>query len=111
MFEVATRLFGLVGLTFMKLSAWLPAVALTFTTGSKQASGTNNRSIGFTGRSWGFMHLRVPSGTSIPSVAVSICACKVDVVGVMSARRAASMVRLRRVFIWSVLIVASKSGF
>ena len=29
----------LVGLTFTKLSAWLPVVALTFTTGSRQASG------------------------------------------------------------------------
>src|SRR5947207_10798194 len=47
-FEVATRLFGLVGLTFMKLSAWLPVVALTFTTASRQASGVNTRSTGFT---------------------------------------------------------------
>ena len=47
-FEKATRLFGLVGLTRMKLSDWLPTMTLTFTTGSKQVSGTNNRSIGFT---------------------------------------------------------------
>ena len=38
-FEKATRLFVLVGLTTTKLSAWLPAVALTFTTGATQASG------------------------------------------------------------------------
>ena len=42
LFEVATRLFVLVGLTFTKLSAWLPVVALTFTTGSRQASGANS---------------------------------------------------------------------
>ena len=57
-FEVATRLFGLVGLTFTKLSAWLPVVALTLTTGSRQVSGVNSRSVGFGARSWGFMHLR-----------------------------------------------------
>ena len=34
-FEVATRLFVLVGLTSTKLSAWLPVVALTFTTGAE----------------------------------------------------------------------------
>ena len=79
LFEVATRLFVLVGLTFTKLSAWLPVVALTLTTGSRQVSGVNNRSIGFGARSLGFMHLRVPSGTSIPSVAASTCACKMDV--------------------------------
>ena len=33
-FEKATRLFVLVGLTTTKLSDWLPAVALTFTTGA-----------------------------------------------------------------------------
>ena len=65
-FEVATRLFGLVGLTLMKLSAWLPVVALTLTTGSRQVSGTNSRSVGLGARSLGIMHLRVPSGTSMP---------------------------------------------
>src|SRR3954449_5758590 len=80
-FEVATRLFVLVGLTFTKLSAWLPAVALTLTTASRQVSGVN-RSIGFTARSLGFMHLRVPSGTLMPSVAASTCACRIDVAGV-----------------------------
>src|SRR5262245_40787009 len=98
LFEVATRLFGLVGLTLMKLSAWLPVVALTFTTASRQATGTNNRSFGFCGRSGGFMHLRVPSGTLIPWGVVWTCACEVDVVGMMNARRAASIIRLRRVF-------------
>ena len=38
-FEKATRLFVLVGLTSTKLSAWLPGVALTFTTGSRQPNG------------------------------------------------------------------------
>src|SRR6266571_6312841 len=56
-FEVATRLFVLVGLTFTKLSAWLPVVALTFTTGSRQANGAN-RWVGTGARSLGFMHLR-----------------------------------------------------
>ena len=70
MFEVATMLFGLVGFTFTKLSAWLPVVALTLTTVSRQANGVN-RSGGFGTRSLGFMHLRVPSGTLMPSVAAS----------------------------------------
>ena len=35
-------LFGLVGLTLMKLSAWLPVVALTLITGSRQASGVKS---------------------------------------------------------------------
>src|SRR5213078_5275987 len=65
-FEKATRLFVLVGLTSTKLSAWLPSVALTLTTGSRQVSGTNSRSVGFGARSVGIMHLRVPSGTSLP---------------------------------------------
>ena len=63
-FESATRLFVLVGLTTVKLSDWLPAAALVFTTGAVQASGTK-RSVDIGGRSIGFMHLRVPSGTSI----------------------------------------------
>ncbi len=70
-FEVATRLFGLVGLTLMKLSAWLPVVALTLTTGSRQLNGTNSRSVCFSARSLGIMHLRGPSGTFIPSVAAA----------------------------------------
>src|SRR5213075_1235926 len=53
LFEMATRLFGLGGLTFTKLSAWLPVVALTLTTGSRQVSGTNSRSVGFGARSVG----------------------------------------------------------
>src|SRR5678816_866045 len=63
-FERTTRLFVLVGLTTAKLSAWLPAAALVFTTGAVQASGSK-RSVGIGGRSIGLMHLRVPSGTSI----------------------------------------------
>src|SRR5712691_4804294 len=102
-FEVATRLFGLVGLTFTKLSAWLPAVALTLTTGSRQASGVNSKSVGFGARSVGFMHLRVPSGTSMPSVAAS--ACKMDAAGVSNAKTAASRVRRRRVFISVFLLM------
>src|SRR5262245_42520872 len=94
-FEVATRLFGLVGLTFMKLSAWLPVVALTFTTGSKQASGTISRSVVLSGRSLGIMHFRGPSSILTLSVAAVIWACKMDVVGVMSASRTASRVRLQ----------------
>src|SRR5437763_13143877 len=93
-FEVATRLFVLVGLTFTKLSAWLPVVALTLTTASRQVSGVN-RSVGTGARYLGFMHLRVPSGTSMPSVAASTCACKVDVVGASNAKTAASAVRRR----------------
>src|SRR5438132_10916823 len=85
LFDVATRLFGLVGLTFTKLSAWLPEVALTLTTASRQASGVNG-SIGFTTRSLGFMHLRGSSGTSMPSVAGSSCACKVNAVGERHAK-------------------------
>src|SRR5207245_8406124 len=109
-FEVTTMLFVLVGLTFTKLSAWLPGVALTLTTGSRQVSGVN-RSIGFSARSLGFMHLRGSSGTSMPSVAASTCACKVDVAGVRNAKTAASTVRWRRVFICVFFIDApSKSG-
>jgi hypothetical protein len=90
-FEVATRRFGLVGSTFRKLSAWLPVVALTFTTASKQAIGVNNRSLGFTGPSLGNMHFLVPSGTSIaPGVRASICG---DVAVVRKAKTAASTVR------------------
>src|SRR5947209_14955674 len=92
LFEVATMLFVLVGLTFTKLSAWLPAVALTFTTGSKQVNGTD-RSVGFGARSLGFMHLRVPSGTSMPPVGASTCACKMDVAGVSNAKTVASIVK------------------
>src|SRR6266567_9515348 len=92
-FEVATMLFVLVGLTFTKLSAWLPSVALTLTTASRQVSGVN-RSIGFGARSLGFMHLRVPSGTSMPSVAAaSTWACKMDVAGVRNDKTMARTVR------------------
>src|SRR5215213_5887601 len=94
-------LFVLVGLTFMKLSAWLPVVALTFTTGSAQTNGTN-RSVGLGARSGGFMHLRVPSGTSMPSVAARTCAFRTDVADVRSAKTVARMVRWRRVFIYVV---------
>src|SRR5580765_586251 len=103
LFEVATRLFGLVGLTFTKLSAWLPVVALTFVTGSTQAEGVS-KSNGFSARSGGFMHLRVPSGTLIPSVA-NTWACKVDVAGVRNAKTAASTVRWKRVFICVFLLM------
>jgi hypothetical protein len=96
----------------MKLSDSLPDLTLTFVTGAVQVNGTDGlkRLESSSARSWGFMHLRVPSGTSMaPLVRASICG---DVAGVINARIAASIVRLRRVFIWSVLIdVASKSGF
>src|SRR6266481_3191416 len=95
-FEVATMLFGLVGLTFTKLSAWLPVVALTLTTGSRQVSGVNSKSVGFGARSLGFMHLRGSSGTSIPLFAASTWACRIDVVGATNAKTAASKVRWRR---------------
>src|SRR5207244_3972449 len=96
-FEKATRLFVLVGLTTTKLSAWLPSVTLTFTTGSRQANGAN-RWVGTGARSWGFMHLRGSSGKLMPSVVASTCACMVDVVSARNAKTAASAVR-RRVFI------------
>jgi len=104
LFEVATRLFVLVGLTFTKLSAWLPAVALTLTTASRQVSGVN-RSTGFGARSLGFMHLRVPSGTSMPPVGASSCACKMGVAGVSNAKMVASIVKRRRVFIYVFLLM------
>src|SRR3954468_15760147 len=104
-FEVATRLFGFVGLTLMKLSAWLPVVALTFTTGSRQVSGTNSRSVGLSGRSLGIMHLRVPSGTSTPPVAMRTCACNMDVAGISKDKTAARTVRWRRVFICMFLVL------
>src|SRR5436190_18319103 len=109
-FEVATRLFVLVGLTFTKLSAWLPSVALTLTTASRQVSGVN-RSIGFTARSLGFIHLRGSSGTLMPSVAASTCACKVDMVGVRNAKTVASIVRRRRVFICVFLLMRRVDGW
>src|SRR5215210_4067054 len=57
-FEKATMLLVLVGLTTTKLSAWLPAVALTFTTGAVQTSGGKiSGNIG--ARGWGLMHLRM----------------------------------------------------
>src|SRR5438105_8935888 len=112
-FEKATRLFVLVGLTTTKLSAWLPAAALTFTTGAVQARGTN-RSLGTGTRFIGFMHLRVPSGTSMP-MGASIRACRADVAGVRKAKTAASAVRRRRVFIGVFLLMrlvrAGSSGF
>src|SRR6266550_8351016 len=108
-FEVATMLFVLVGLTFTKLSAWLPVMALTLTTASRQVSGVN-RSIGFTARSLGFMHLRGSSGTLMPSVATNTCACRIDVAGVRNAKTAASIVRRRRVFICVLIDAASKIG-
>src|SRR5437763_7866203 len=108
-FEVATRLFVLVGLTFTKLSAWLPAVALTLTTASRQVSGVK-RSIGFGARSLGFMHLRVPSGTSKPPAGASSCACKMGVAGVSNAKTVARLIRWRRVFMWILIDAAGKSG-
>src|SRR5437762_13390080 len=92
LFEMATRLFGLGGLTFTKLSAWLPVVALTLTTGSRHVSGTNSRSVGFGARSVGIMHLRVPSGTSLHWNAVSLCACKMNVSGVRNVDAAVCIV-------------------
>src|SRR5215471_21257341 len=82
-FENATRLFVLVGLTTMKLSAWLPSVALTFTTDSTQANGAN-RLFSTGARSLGLMHLRGSSGTLMPAVAASTRMCKVDVAGVIN---------------------------
>src|SRR3982751_6337137 len=108
-FEVATRLFGFVGLTLMKLSAWLPVVALTLTTGSRQVSGTNSRSVGVSGRSLGIMHLRVPSGTSMPWVAVRTCACKMDVAGGSKDKTAARTGRLRRVFMCVFLVLTAET--
>src|SRR5436190_15115910 len=102
-FEMATRLFVLVGLTTTKLSAWLPAVALTFTTGAEQASGTN-RSAGTGTRFCGLIHLRVPSGTSMPKGA-STRACRADVVDARKAKTEASGVRRRRVFICVFLLM------
>ena len=66
LFEVATRLFVLVGLTITKLSAWLPAVALTLTTGFEAGQRRRTDRPGSVHGSLGFMHLRVPSGTSMP---------------------------------------------
>ena len=96
-FEMATRLLVLVGLTTTKLSSWLPAVALTFTTGAKQASGTN-RSVGTGTPYFVFMHLRVPSGTSMPS-GPSTRASRAELAGMRKAKTAASAIRRRRVFI------------
>jgi hypothetical protein len=86
-------------LTLMKLSAWLPVVALTLTTGSRQAIGVNSKSVGCSARSGGFMHFLVPSGTLIPSFAPNFWACKRDVTGVRSAKTVTRTVRRRRVFI------------
>src|SRR5437667_6931076 len=86
-FEMATRLFVLVGLPTTKLSSWPPAVALTFTTGAEQASGTK-RSVGIGTPYFDFMHLRVPSGTSMLS-GPSIRACSAGVMGVRKAKMAA----------------------
>ena len=103
--DVATRLFGLIGLTFTKLSAWFPDVALALTTGSKQVNGVN-RLNGLTARSGGMMHLRVPSGTLTPSVFANTCACSVSVLEMAKAKTATRADRWRRVFIYA----ASKSG-
>jgi hypothetical protein len=81
----------------MKLSAWLPVVALTLTTGSKQVSGLNS-SNGFGARSGGFMHLRVPSGTSMRFVGATTCPYNIDAEGVSKTKTAAKIVRWRRVF-------------
>src|SRR5438477_9843004 len=100
--ERTTRLFVLVGLTTTKLSDWLPAVALTFTTGAVQANGTNEpRGVG--SRSGGFIHLRVPSGTSIP-IGASTRAWSEDVVGARRARTAANAIRCRGVFMLMRLV-------
>src|SRR5204863_8847868 len=105
LYEVGMRLSVLVGWTFTKPAAWLPVVALTLTTGSRQVSGTNSRSVGFGARSVGIMHLRVPSGTSVPWIAVRICACKMDVAGVRNAKTAVRIVQWRRVIMWGVLLM------
>ena len=98
-FEVATRLFVFVGLTFTKLSAWLPAVALTLTTDSTHVSGVNRFKV-LGARSGGLMHLRVPSGTSMPVLVAGICAYKVDVESVRKAKKVANRVSDRRVSIF-----------
>src|SRR5436190_4296910 len=103
-FEKATRLFVLVGLTSTKLSAWFPSVALTFTTGSRQANGAN-RLVGTGARSLGFMHLRGSWGTSLPSVAASTSACMMVVVAVRNAKTARSAVRRRCAFIYILLLM------
>src|SRR5438105_15714113 len=79
-FEKATRLFVLVGLTSTKLSAWLPSVALTFTTGSRQANGATGL-VGTGARPWGFMLLRGGSGTWMAWAAARTWACKLDGAG------------------------------
>jgi len=98
LFEVATMLFGLVGLTLMKLSAWLPVVALTLTTGSRQLSGLNNWK-DFGARCGGMMHLRGASDTLISPVRASSCPWKMNEMAVRNAKTTASIVRRRRVFI------------
>src|SRR5204863_2439583 len=101
-FEMATRLFVLVGLTTTKLSSWPPAVALTFTTGAEQARGTN-RSAGTGTRFSSLIHLRVPSGTSMP-MGASIRACRAELAGARKAKMAASAVKRKRVFICGFLL-------
>jgi len=91
-------LFGLVGLTLMKLSAWLPVVALTLSTGSRQLSGLNSWK-DFVARCGARMHLRGDSDTLISAVRASSCPWKMNVTAVRSAKTTASIVRRRRVFI------------
>src|SRR5213076_3120838 len=91
-----TRLLVLVGLTTTKLSAWLPVVALVLTTAIVHANGTNPLT-GVAVRFCGLIHLRVPSGTSIPSgAAASTCACRAIGAGVRKAKTAARAVRRGR---------------
>src|SRR5262245_58379992 len=97
LFEVATMRFGFVGSTFMKLSAWLPLVALALITGSRQVNGLNSSKC-WGARSGGFMHLRVPSGTAGCLVVTDTCACNIVSEGVRKTKMAARIVRWRRVF-------------
>ncbi|PYJ08220.1 MAG: hypothetical protein DMF06_13330 [Verrucomicrobia bacterium] len=105
-FERATRLLVLVGLTTTKLSAWLPVVALALTTAIVQANGTKPLT-GVGIRFCGLIHLRVPSGTSMPSgAAASTCACRANGAGVRKTKTAARAVRRRRKFI--IIVLRSK---
>ena len=97
----------LVGLTITKLSAWLPDVALTFTTGARQASGAN-RLVGFGATVFGLYTFACPVGHIDAFGVASTCACKADCRR-EEGEKAASTVRLRRVFILFLIDAASKS--
>ena len=56
------------------------------------------------------MHLRVPSGTSMPLSGASNCACKGNVAGARNVKTAASVVRWRRVFMCVLIEMAREGG-